>query len=154
MGRPTKYFRAGVGAVIVDNRGLVLALERAGIPGAWQFPQGGLEADETPLLGVLREIGEETGIPKGRLKLADTYPELLVYELPRKAQSVKTGLGQVQRWFYFTLKKPMRGLPLPPNSEFRSASWMPFGDVVEGVVGFKKPVYEKLQAYFHQAFRQ
>jgi putative (di)nucleoside polyphosphate hydrolase len=148
MRRPAKYFRAGVGAVIVDDRGLVLALERADIPGAWQFPQGGLEGRETSLQGVLREIREETGIRKTALKFVELYPELLVYQLPRRAQSVKTGLGQVQQWFFFTLKKPMRELSLPPNSEFRDASWMPFSDIVARVVDFKKPVYEKLQAHY------
>jgi putative (di)nucleoside polyphosphate hydrolase len=141
-----------MGAVLVDDDRLVLSLERADIPGAWQFPQGGLEADETPLQGVLREIREETGIPKSALKLAGRYPELLAYELPRKAQSVKTGLGQVQWWFFFSLKAPIRELLLPPNSEFQSASWMPFSDVVARVVDFKKPVYERLQGCFLQLF--
>jgi putative (di)nucleoside polyphosphate hydrolase len=154
MGKPAKYFRAGVGAVIVDNGGLVLALERADIPGSWQFPQGGLEADETPLQGVFREIKEETGIREGRLRLVEAYPELLVYELPGKAQSPKTGLGQVQRWFFFTLKTPIPELRPPRNSEFQSASWMPFSDVVTGIVGFKKPVYERLYAHFRKAFQR
>jgi putative (di)nucleoside polyphosphate hydrolase len=102
---------------------------------------------------VFREVREETGLAKGRLKLADTYPELLVYELPPEAQSVKTGLGQVQRWFFFTLKAPIRELRVPRNSEFHSYSWMFFGDVVDRVVGFRKPVYEKLEAHFRRTFQ-
>ncbi len=35
---PSQTFRAGVGAVIVNHAGKVLALERRAIPGAWQMP--------------------------------------------------------------------------------------------------------------------
>ncbi len=42
MNMPEEYFRAGAGAVVINREGLVLALERADIPGAWQLPQGGL----------------------------------------------------------------------------------------------------------------
>ena len=96
MKRPARYFRAGAAAVISDAAGRVLALERADIPGAWQFPQGGLEDDETPVEAVFREIAEETGLSKDALTLVAHYPGLLAYELPRRAQSPKTGMGQVQ----------------------------------------------------------
>jgi len=82
MKRPTRYFRAGAGAVLTDQHGRVLIFERRDIPGAWQFPQGGLENEENPIDAALREIWEETGISKTALALIDRYPGLLVYELP------------------------------------------------------------------------
>ena len=96
MGRPARYFRAGVGAVIFNPRGQVLLLERANVPGAWQFPQGGLDEGETPVEGARREAEEETGIPASALRLKGRYPGLLAYELPARAQTKRTGLGQVQ----------------------------------------------------------
>lgn len=37
-------------------------------PGKWEFPGGGIQ-DEEPLIGVIRELGEETGInPKSLRK--------------------------------------------------------------------------------------
>src|SRR5262245_21388404 len=99
MNRPSKYFRAGVGAVLTDQHGRVLIFERADLSGEWQFPQGGIDNAEQPIDTVLREIKEETGITA--LRLLRRYPGLLVYELPRQAQSVKTGMGQVQYWFLF-----------------------------------------------------
>jgi hypothetical protein len=53
MTEPTQYFRTGAGAVIANAAGFVLAFERADIPGAWQLPQGGLEAGEEPLQAIL-----------------------------------------------------------------------------------------------------
>jgi putative (di)nucleoside polyphosphate hydrolase len=148
MKHPAKYFRAGVGAVITDGKRRILALERSDFRGSWQLPQGGLKRRETTLQGVLREIEEETGIKARALKLVDRYPGLLVYELPVQAQSKKTGMGQVQRWFFFALKKPLAKAPKPPKGEFRSARWVSFDRVVSGAAAFRKPVYRSLREHF------
>ena len=148
MKRPARYFRTGVGAVIADGRGRILALERSDFRGAWQLPQGGLEKGESPLDGALREVEEETGIKRRALKLVTQYPELLVYELPRKAQSRKSGMGQVQYWFFFEVKKRAPKAKKPPSGEFRAARWVSFDRVVSGVASFRKPLYKKLRAHF------
>ncbi len=148
MKRATKYFRAGAGAVIVDDARRVLVCERADIPGAWQFPQGGLEKHETPIQAVYREIREETGISRRSLRLIGRHPDLLAYDLPRKAQSAKTGMGQVQYWFYFRLKQSGVRIDLPARSEFKAFAWLSFNAAVARVVRFKRPVYRKLQEHF------
>jgi putative (di)nucleoside polyphosphate hydrolase len=152
MKRPARYFRAGVGAVIADGDGRVLALERSDYRGAWQLPQGGIEKNELPLEAVYREIEEETGLKPGAVKLVGQYPELLAYELPPTAQSKKTGMGQVQYWYFFMLKKPPRAAPRPPTGEFRAARWVSIDRVVAEVAPFRKPVYLKLRTYFHNFF--
>ena len=64
MSMPEEYFRAGAGAVVINDRGLVLALERADIPGAWQLPQGGLDAGEEPLDAArLTALVARLGVP-------------------------------------------------------------------------------------------
>jgi putative (di)nucleoside polyphosphate hydrolase len=152
MKRPTKYFRAGVGAVLTDQHGRVLIFERADVPGAWQFPQGGLENEEQPIDAVLREIREETGISRRGLVILDRYPGLLAYELPLRARSVKTGMGQAQYWFLFKVKKAAAtDVRLPAHSEFRAAEWVLFGEAVKRVVGFKRPLYRQLQKEFANA---
>jgi putative (di)nucleoside polyphosphate hydrolase len=131
----------------------VLALERADIRRAWQFPQGGLEDGEKPLDGAFREIEEETGIRRDALRLVTRYPDLLAYELPVAAQSQKTGMGQVQYWFLFRTKKPSVEIHLPPRGEFRSSSWLPFNRVLSSVANFKRPIYRKLGTYFRKYLR-
>lgn len=101
MNLPSQYFRAGVGAVILNGCGTVFAIERKAAPGSWQLPQGGLDAGEDPLQGIFREVFEETGIKQGDLKLLGQYPEPLAYELPAEYRKPKTGRGQVQYWFLF-----------------------------------------------------
>ena len=97
----SQFFRASVGAVIINSQGKVLALERSDTTGAWQFPQGGLEDQEEPLAAALREVQEETGIIPQSLHLLHQHPHLLSYELPPKWRSLRLGRGQTQRWFFF-----------------------------------------------------
>jgi putative (di)nucleoside polyphosphate hydrolase len=148
MKRPAEYFRAGVGAVIIDGRGLVLALERAGMAGAWQLPQGGLKGGEEPLDAVCREISEETGISQGELELLDTAPEPLAYELPPQARSRKTGRGQVQYWFLFRFRGQESAIDLEGGGEFRAWQWLPFPELLQKTVEFRRPLYRRLAELF------
>ena len=151
--RPARYFRAGAGAVIVNARGLVLAFERANVPGAWQFPQGGLDLGETPVQAMFREVREETGLTRRQLQLIDQHPTLLVYQLPLRSQTKKTGLGQVQYWFYLGWKGDPDALPVPPADEFRAAAWMMPSQVVRRAVPFRQPVYRALARHLPRARR-
>jgi putative (di)nucleoside polyphosphate hydrolase len=148
MNLPSEYFRAGVGAVIVNERGNVLALERIDIPGAWQLPQGGLEASEEPIRGALREVAEETGMTESTLELLDAYPKPLVYELPVNARSEKTGRGQVQYWFLFRFRGSNDALDLKEGGEFRSWKWTSFDELINSAAEFRKPVYRRLAERF------
>ncbi len=147
MKRPIQFFRAGVGAVIANRQGRVLVCERTDVPGAWQFPQGGLEAGEAPLDAAAREAEEETGVPRRTLRLRRRYPEPLAYELPVAAQSPRTGMGQVQYWFLFTLADET-AVQLPPHGEFRAAKWVTFDQAVARTVGFRRALYRHLRREF------
>jgi putative (di)nucleoside polyphosphate hydrolase len=151
--RPARYFRAGAGAVIVNRRGLVLAFERANVRGAWQFPQGGLDLGETPVQAMFREVREETGLTRRHLRLLDRHPTLLVYELPRRSRSKKTGMGQVQYWFYLAWKGDPDTVPEPPADEFRAAAWMTAAQVIRRAVPFRRPVYRALARHLPRARR-
>lgn len=48
--------------IIVNRANKIFLAERAGVPGAWQFPQGGLGGD-TVVAGAIREAHEELGVP-------------------------------------------------------------------------------------------
>lgn len=142
---PAAYFRAGVGAVIVGPDSRVLVLERSDRPGAWQFPQGGLEDGESPETAVLREIHEETGIRRKDVRLLAEYPEPLAYVLPHDRRTTKTGLGQVQWWFFFEYTG--KDVVLPAKGEFRQFDWRRMEVVVADAVTFRKPVYEQLRTF-------
>ncbi len=136
--------------MIVNHRGIVLAMERADIVGAWQLPQGGLERSEEPLRAALREVTEETGISESDLELVDSYPEPLAYELPANARSEKTGRGQVQYWYLFRFHGSDNAIDVKSGGEFRAWKWIPFHTLLNSVADFRKPVYRKLADQFRR----
>jgi putative (di)nucleoside polyphosphate hydrolase len=140
-------FRAGVGALILNEKDQVLAFERKEIPGSWQFPQGGLKRDEIPLEAVVREVLEETGIEANDLELLTTFPRWLAYELPEDARTRKLGRGQVLRWFLFRFKGENEAITLGNQKEFRAWKWTSIDELVPIVVSFKKPMYQELAEY-------
>jgi putative (di)nucleoside polyphosphate hydrolase len=138
-------FRAGVGIVVFDTQGRVLALERSGVPGAWQLPQGGIEGDEEPVDALWRELREETGLTAADVQLLAEVPEWLGYELPAGYRSTKTGRGQVHKWFL--LRARTEDLPVRTDTseaEFRSWRWIDLAELAEQAVAFRRPVYRRL----------
>lgn len=55
-------YRPCVGVVLMNDAGKVFVGERIDTPGAWQMPQGGIDAGEAPREAALRELWEETGL--------------------------------------------------------------------------------------------
>ena len=57
-------FRANVGIVVANDHGQVLWARRVGGRDAWQFPQGGINRDESPEQALYRELLEEVGLDR------------------------------------------------------------------------------------------
>lgn len=68
------YFLVGQKAILkrVDNKILILKRSsKAGNEGTWSLPGGGLDKDEDPFKGIIREIIEETGLHVKDIQLLD-----------------------------------------------------------------------------------
>jgi len=141
-------FRVGVGLVVSNAKGEVLAIERSDRPGAWQLPQGGVDEGESTLDAAFRELEEETGLARKHVAFVAEYPAWLGYELPERARSRKTGRGQVHRWFSFRLKADEEAIRLAKGGEARSWKWMTWSDLVVATVEFRRGVYELLADHF------
>ena len=150
---PAQYFRAGAGALIINDQGLVLALERSDVPRSWQLPQGGLQQDETPEQAVYREILEETGIPDRDLELLESFPGPLVYELPKRLRTERTGRGQALYWFLFRFQARDGELQFPTKGEFLTWKWIRFRWLLEKTAQFRQPVYEQLAGHWNRYLR-
>ena len=55
-------YRPNVAALIINKDGCLLVCERLLNPGAWQFPQGGVNEGESLEAAILREVEEEIGL--------------------------------------------------------------------------------------------
>jgi len=142
------FFRAGVGAVVLDEVRRILVLRRKGArDGAWQLPQGGLQGNEEPLDALFRELQEETRLGHADVKVLESTSEWLAYELPPEYRSAKVGRGQAQRWFLCTLAVP-RSAVRPDGIEFEDVDWVTAQQLLERAVAFRVPLYKRLVAEF------
>jgi putative (di)nucleoside polyphosphate hydrolase len=62
-------YRANVAAILRNASGQILVCERLGVAGAWQFPQGGIDAGETPEEALTRELWEEIGVKSNTFRI-------------------------------------------------------------------------------------
>ena len=142
-----KPYRKNVGIVVFNSAGQVLAGERLGYAGNFQFPQGGLDADEEPLAAARRELYEEIGLS---LHEAPVYelPEWLQYDFPKDVPArLKKYAGQRQRWFFFYWNGSIDELRLDQGEqEFSQLRWFDFRELVEQIVPFKDAIYRRLYA--------
>jgi putative (di)nucleoside polyphosphate hydrolase len=112
----------------------------------WQFPQGGMNSDETPLEAMYRELREETGLMPEHVEVLGATPGWLRYRLPQRAirrHDRLVCIGQKQVWFLLRLtgqESDLR-LDLTDKPEFDHWRWVDFWYPVEHVVTFKRGVY-------------
>lgn len=140
-------FRPNVGIVILNNSRQVFWAQRVNNDG-WQFPQGGMRTDETPLEAMYRELHEETGLLPEHVKLLGNTPGWLRYRLPRRFQRQGTRplcIGQKQVWFllHFLADDSAFSLACSETPEFCDYRWVDFWYPAENVITFKRRVYRK-----------
>lgn len=146
-------FRAGVVAVVRRDDGLVLALERCDTPGAWQFPQGGIDTGEDPTDAACRELLEETGLDSRTVRLVSSLQDWIAYEWPAElAARQKNGrIGQTQRWFLFGVDPAVDDDSFaerirPDGREFGAWKWIDPHRLVDGVVEWRRTAYARALA--------
>lgn len=138
------FFRAGVGAVVLDDARRILSLRRKGAKdGAWQLPQGGIAQGEAPLDALYRELGEEIGLGRADFEVLASSKDWLVYEVPAQYRNDKIGWGQAQRWFLCRLLVPPARVR-PDQVEFEAADWVSADRLLRDAVAFRVPLYRRL----------
>ena len=66
-------YRPNVAGILRNDAGQILVCERLGVPGAWQFPQGGIDGTETPEQALTRELREEIGVLPERFAIVSRH---------------------------------------------------------------------------------
>jgi putative (di)nucleoside polyphosphate hydrolase len=144
-------YRAGVGIMLINAKGLVWVGERISAPGAWQMPQGGIDRGEDARDAALRELKEEIGTDKAEI-LAESR-RWFTYELPPELRAKTWGgryRGQRQRWFLlrFTGRDSDIDLAHPLHPEFSAWRWIGVDELISLVVPFKRALYSEVVAEF------
>ncbi len=144
-------FRPNVGVVLMHEDGRVFWARRVRRDG-WQFPQGGINSDETPLEAMYRELQEETGLQPAQVEVLGATPGWLRYRLPAHAIRHRERLvciGQKQVWFLLRFRGSESDvrLDLTDRPEFDDWRWVDFWYPQEHVVAFKRGVYSRALAH-------
>ena len=140
-------YRPNVGIVLMHDDGRVFWARRVHRDG-WQFPQGGMNTDETPLEAMYRELREETGLQPEHVEVLGATPGWLRYRLPPRSIRHRDRLvciGQKQVWFLLRFKGHDADLQLDltEKPEFDGWRWVDFWYPMEHVVTFKRHVYAR-----------
>lgn len=151
-------FRSNVGIVICNRQGRLLWAKRVG-QNAWQFPQGGINANESPTQAMYRELREEVGLTEGDVELMTQTQGWLRYRLPQRylrKGSHSRCIGQKQKWFLLRLTGDESRIQFnhgekPEFDDWRWVNyWYPVGQVIE----FKRGVYRRALKEFTKAHQQ
>jgi putative (di)nucleoside polyphosphate hydrolase len=148
-------FRLNVGIILANDQGRVFWGKRAGWEDAWQFPQGGVQDNETLEETMYRELGEELGLLNTDVKIIGMTQGWLNYYLPkhlRRYRSKPLCIGQRQKWFLLQLVSADEAIRLDAceSPEFDSWRWVDYWYPLQHVVAFKREVYRKaLQEFAH-----
>ncbi|MEM8984066.1 MAG: RNA pyrophosphohydrolase [Pseudomonadota bacterium] len=138
-------FRANVGIVLANAKGKLLLAGRAGRRG-WQFPQGGIHADESPEEAMYRELHEELGLRPDDVSVLGSTTDWIRYRLPKRyirRHSKPVCIGQKQRWFVLRLDAAESCIHFDATDkpEFDRWRWVDYWRPVNEVIYFKRRVY-------------
>ena len=135
-----------------NSAGEILICERLGVPGCWQFPQGGVKKGETLEEALEREIDEELGLGKKHYRvLFGRGPYRYLFPPGRKKEGYD---GQEQYYFKVILKRADAKISLDGDEpEFQALRWIPPAAYNLGwVAPMKRGVYAKVFTDFFGIF--
>jgi len=140
-------FRPNVGIILANSLGQVLWAKRIG-QDAWQFPQGGINDDETPEEAMYRELQEEVGLTRDDVEILAVTRGWLRYRLPKRMirrHSLPVCVGQKQKWFLLRMLKDDDAVCFnhTETPEFDGWRWVSYWYPLGQVVAFKREVYRK-----------
>ncbi len=139
-------YRQNVGVMLVNEHGHVFVGQRLDNQSdAWQMPQGGIDAGETPERAALRELEEETGVDPSLVTIEAESSDWIAYDLPADLiPRIWNGKyrGQKQKWFFMRFHGKDTDVNITTNHpEFSAWKWLAADQLVDNIVPFKKDVY-------------
>jgi putative (di)nucleoside polyphosphate hydrolase len=146
---PGLKYHPNVAAILRNPAGEILICERVDPPGAWQFPQGGIDAGETSEEALRREVWEEISIQDGYTIVDRKGPYRYLYPGGAKKRGFH---GKEQEYFLLDFSGDPASINLETeHPEFRAYRWIQPQDFrLEWLPAMKKEVYQAVfRDFFH-----
>lgn len=143
-------YRESIVAIILNKEKKILMCEHIWIDNAWQFPQGGVEKQETEKDTLKRELFEELGTKK--FVFLSQMQEFIKYHFPYYLKSKYKSDGNEQKFFllYFYGQDSEIKFDNQEKPEFKNFKWVDFKTPPREVIYFKKLSYLKALDYFKE----
>lgn len=145
-----EFYRPNVGLMLIDLNRRIFVGERAGMPGAWQMPQGGVDRGETPIEAACRELIEEVGT--SRALLLRESRDWLTYDFPPEIDLRRwkgRWRGQAQKWFALAFTGTDADIDIRAHDhEFDAWKWATPAELLDWIIPFKRPVYDAVLKEF------
>lgn len=140
-------FRPNVGIILANNQGEVLWARRIN-QGSWQFPQGGIQTNESPEEALFRELEEEVGLNAEHVKILACTRGWLRYRLPQhliRRNNNPLCIGQKQKWFLLQMLADDQAVNINAGEkpEFDHWNWVSYWYPLNQIVAFKRDVYRR-----------
>jgi putative (di)nucleoside polyphosphate hydrolase len=138
-------FRKNVSIIIFNSEKKLLLGERFNQPGIWQFPQGGVEGEDSLENSVVREIEEELGLISDDIKVVCKLNTTNKYRWEKvPPQFVGKFQGQDQTfWLVELVNKNAKFNLDQDHPEFQNIKWTEIDDVISCVEKVRQDGYSK-----------
>jgi len=138
-------FRSNIAAILQAADGRILVAERMDRPGAWQFPQGGIDEGEDAMAALYRELREELGVGPAHYRPVRSRAGYC-YIFPEEHRRRGVWDGQEQTYVLCRFLGTDTDFDLDqPHPEFSSFRWIrPEEFRLDWLPGFKQDVYRRV----------
>ena len=145
-GLDAEGYRPNVGIVILNRHNQVFWGKRIR-QHSWQFPQGGIDAGETPEQAMYRELWEEVGLLPHHVEIIARTADWHRYTVPDhwvRREWRGEYHGQKQIWYALRLLGNDNDINLRATAqpEFDGWRWAEYWVDLDSVIEFKRGVYE------------
>jgi len=141
--------------LVVNREGKLFLGERAGEPGVWQFPQGGIEEKDSLEENVLRELNEELGAAKDKFKIIRKFEATHDYNFRNPPAYAKDKWrGQTQTFWLVEFLGDDKDLDLNAHEqEFMGFKWCTPSEVRRFTEPVRLPGYEAPLVEFEKCYK-
>jgi NTP pyrophosphohydrolases including oxidative damage repair enzymes len=139
-------FRPSIAIVIANAKNQVFWAKRIR-EHSWQFPQGGIDPNESPEQAMYRELWEEVGLSPEHVQILGRTRDWLRYYVPRnwvRREWRGSYRGQKQIWYLlrFVGRDSDINLRTTEKPEFDAWRWHGYHVPLDAVIEFKRDVYK------------